>query len=294
MKILLLLALLISGFAHAASPEQDYLAARDGYIKRFNAKRWTGEELKRITAQELAALRDLERRLIKIVGPFKAAGFDTPGKINLEALQRGDMGFGTLDGLVFMTKDEKTRVVVTTEGLFRSWLRAHRNWWPKMENVPQDTAKALRWPSLYTQALSTDAAVGQYAEIPLPRPVQTSDAFAMLAARAQDIGPGTPDELIVSVVRGGRVFVVSAPAAVEIAPMQECRAIWDAAVKKAGEAYEKYRDSKDKRELALPNKLEGEGDAAFRRCYAERAPRDAGFQKLIAQAQAIVDMLPAR
>ena len=61
MKILLLLALLMSGFAHAASPEQDYLAARDGYIKRFNAKRWTGEELKRITAQELAALRDPER-----------------------------------------------------------------------------------------------------------------------------------------------------------------------------------------------------------------------------------------
>ena len=49
-------------------------------------------------------------------------------------------------------------VVVTTEGLFKIWLREHRKWW-RDNNVPQDPAKALRHTSFYTQAMSTDAAV---------------------------------------------------------------------------------------------------------------------------------------
>jgi hypothetical protein len=35
-----------------------------------------------------------------------------------------------------------------------------------------------------------------------------------------------------------------------------------------------------------------EADAAFRRCYAERAPRDSAFSKLVAQVRTAIAALP--
>src|SRR5262245_3286101 len=107
--------------AQAASPEQSYLAARDNHIKRINAKKLSEAESKRIAAQEQAALADLQKLLVKIVGPAPK-GFKPEGKINMEGLLKGDMGFGILDGLVFTADDEKGNVTVTTEPLLKAWL----------------------------------------------------------------------------------------------------------------------------------------------------------------------------
>jgi hypothetical protein len=40
--------------------------------------------------------------------------------------------------------------------------------------------------------------------------------------------------------------------------------------------------------------IEDEGYAAFRRCFAERSPREKGFADLARQAQDIADRLPAK
>jgi hypothetical protein len=276
----------IAGPAHAAS-EEVYLKARDAAIAELTALSNRGVPERQITARHTRALAALDKQLKEVVGPTELKGFPArapqgAGKINLIGLIEGDGEFGLLDGIVHASRDRKSFVVVTTEGLLQSWLRGHKNWWPGRENVPEDIAAALRTDAFYTQAVSSGAAVGQFAEIPLTKPEGTSVAHAVLALRAQDVGPFMPDEVFVSVVRDGRVFIAGAPAAVAVKRIPDCQMIWDTARKKSQQA--------DQDMLAV----EEQGYADYRRCYGERLPRTAEFAKLVTRANEIVAKLPAK
>ncbi len=176
--------------------------------------------------------------------------------------------------------DDKTHIIVTTDALLAHWLREHKDWWgPKVANVPQQVNAALTSEAFYTQALQTDAAISKYVELPVAKPAQAKFAFAMLSARSQDIGPRTADELIVAVVQGTRVFVVSAPANAKIEPMPACQQIWQEAEQKAAAAQDAYIASqlKDEKLSEQSNRLQEEGDAAFHRCFAQRAKSEKFF-----------------
>jgi hypothetical protein len=162
--------------------------------------------------------------------------------------------------------------------------------------VPQDVEAALKSEAFYTQALNTDAAISKYAELPLPKPAQAKFAFAMLAARSQDIGPHTPDEIIVSVVKDGRMFVVTAPANAKVDPVPACERIWRDASRNAAKAHEAYVASgmKDDKLFEQSTRIEEEGDAAFRRCFAQQAKGRNFVTALTRQAQDLVDRLPSR
>jgi hypothetical protein len=295
MKIFLIALLLtIPVASFAASPEQTYLTARDAAIRKIeqSVKRKDSED----TWMKMhdVALADLEKHLRRIVGPSEIKGFPVEGKINLSALLSGDQGYGTLDGLVHRSADEKASVTVTTETLLKVWLKAHRNWWPKLENVPQDVAKALRSNAFYTQALDSDAAFSQYAELPIAKPTN-GFAVALLGYRAQDIGPHPADLIIVAAARGGRVFLVSAPATAKIEDMPACQPIWDEAVRKAAEMHEKWEAGGRKNgKMFDQSRIENEGDAAYRKCFGERIKTDARFRTLTEQVQALLDALPAK
>ena len=285
-------ALLIPDAADAAAPEENYLAARDRSIKILAASRKRGTPDKQLAAQHTRALADLEQQLRRVIGTVALKGFAQPGKINLEGLVEGDQDFGMLDGLVYVSDDKKARIVVTTQDLLKSWLRAQRS--GKGERLPEGIAPALRFAPFYTRALGGGAAFGGFAEVPAWP--DTGFASALLVARAQDIGPRNPRELIVALVRGQHVYIVSTDAAAAIAPMPECEALWPELKKKSDAAYEAYRASgmKDKGILDRLHKAEDETDAAYRRCFAERAPRDPNFKALVAQAKGIVDALPMK
>jgi hypothetical protein len=295
MKFLLAaLVLLAPVAAAAASPEEAYFAARDDFVAKFSAIANIGEE---DLEDHQRARNELTGLLRPIVGPVAIRGLLPQGRTNLDSLFKGDEGFGLLDGLLFSSADDKTHVVVTTDALFDRWLKEHKDWWgPKVANVPQDVVPALKSEAFYTQALMTDAAVMKYAELPVTKPANTAFAFAMLVARAQEVGPRPPDELIVSVVRGGRVFVASAPANAKINPMPACRDVWRAAERKTAAAHDAYAASepKDDKLLEQATRLEGEGDAAFRSCYAQRAKRQGSYAVLTKRAQALVDLLAPR
>jgi hypothetical protein len=276
------LLILLPALATAASPEQAYLAARDAQIRRLTALSNPNPSSDRVLKEHERAVAELEKQLKRVIGPSTLAlpGLPAEGKINNNTLTKGDQGFGLLDGLVFWSGDYKTQVVVTTEGLFKVWLREHRKWWDE-NNVPQDQAKALRHDSFYTQAVSADAAVSKFAELPIKKPAAARLGFAMLSMQAQDVGPWEPEQVTVSVLQGEKLYVVRVPAAAKIGPFPPCKAVWDRARKKAEASAD-----------AMP--IENEGYAAFRRCFAERAPREKAFADLVRQAQEIADKLPAK
>jgi len=294
MKSHLIALLLVAPVAAAAaSPEEAYFAARDGYIAKFSAIANIGEE---DLEDHQRARNELTGLLGAIVGPVAIKGLLPQGKANLDSLFKSDEGFGLLDGLLFSSADDKTHVTVTTDALLGHWLEEHKDWWgPKVANVPQEVAAALKSEAFYTQALMTDAAIMKYAELPVAKPAKASFAYAILVARSQDVSPRVPDEVIVSVVGGGRVFVVSAPANAKINPIPACQEIRRRAERKTAAAREAAASApKDDRLSEESTRLEEEGDAVFRRCFAERAKRERFYAALTKQAQALVDRLPSR
>ena len=232
---LILVLMCLPGIAAAASPEANYLAARDRYIARFK-RQAAVSSTPALDKAGLAAEHDLERQLKDLVGPFRITGFAGAGQINLDTLMAGDEGFGMLDGLVFSSPDKTTRIVVTTNGLFDAWRKGHKAWWEKTANVPADGSQALRSEPFYTQAVSTDAAVSIFADIPVVKPNGASFANAILALRSQDVGVGIPDELFVAAIAGRRVFVLNAPVEHKLQPIAACDAVWHAAEEKSSAA----------------------------------------------------------
>lgn len=273
--------------AHAASPEDAYVAARDRYIAKLKT---AGEVDEKTAKQEESARADLEDKLRAIVGPVAVEGVPAEGKLNLDTLIEGEIGFGLIDALTYQAADDAPRLIVTTPSLARRWLVAHAKWWDN-NNVPQDLNAALKSEPFYTQAMSPDAAVSRFADIPVTRPAGASFASAMLVARRQDIGLTPPDELLVAVARADRVFLWSAPAQAKVTINPACEAIWNAAVAAGDRAYEAYQksDPKDEKLFEEQTRILQEGDDAYRGCFAERAAREPFYAAVVKQAQELAD-----
>jgi len=256
-------------FAQSTS-ELAYRATKDSAIRSLSARVKHGEAFAKYKPAHDSALKNLESRLRAIIGPFQAKGFPGPGHINTDDLFPEDQGFGALDGLIYETADHKSSVVVTTQSLLTTWLTQMRR------GIPRDPMDALRAPDFYTFAIWTDAAVSSYATIPVADAPRLGIVAAMLVIRAQDTGPLTPDEVIISAVRGSRVFIVTAPTAAKIKPPLACLAVRDSIL---------HRTSSSNDDAA---------DVAYRGCYGERVRRDPAFKKIIAQVPAIATVLPRR
>jgi hypothetical protein len=266
----------------AASPVQDYLAARDAYLAQFKDSAPGGKD-EPVTAAHDRALGDLETRLRGILGPTRIEGFPAEGKINLESLDQGDLGFGLLDGLVYATPDDKTQIVVTTRELLDKWLAGHRRWWNDKNDMPQGLEPALKSEAFYTQALSSGSYFYKFADIPVARPAGATFAFATLIGRAQDVGLETPDEIVLTLLHGDRAYVIVAPTAVEAKTTAQCVQAWKKAERQADNA------QSDKGE-----QLRDAGYLAYRRCFAAQAPRQGYFPALVKQAQALIEGLPTK
>jgi hypothetical protein len=270
-----------SPFAMAATPEQAYIAARDAAIAKIKAI----EKAKPVTtngdnsatlAAEEQARKALEVELRAIVGPVAIKGLEGEGAINLETLFKDDEDFGVLDGMIYGPVDAKTRVIVTTDGLFQRWLHQHKGWWGKdSAGIPLDPGAAVKVDAFYTQAVQTDAAIMRFAELPVRKPAGATFAFAMLAARSQSDAPAKADEIFVATAQGGRVFIGYTSEFEAVGPIAVCDKI--------------HRDLTSD-SVALSDKA----DAEFLRCFAAQASKQKGFAGATAAAQALMDRLPTR
>jgi len=280
MRILAALLCLVPLVAHAASPEEDYIAARGKFVAQFKLK--DEEQITdAITKAEQQARAALEKQMQALIGASGVKGAPAQGKLNLDSLITGDMGFGLLDGLAFKLKGD-TQVLVTTRGLLTRWLKDQQDVWKDSprNGPPAEIGAALRAENFYTQAMSHDAAVTRYADIPVAEP----NAYAMLIAHQQDIGPTVPKEMIIAVLRGDRLFIWNAPAAAKTTMFPPCAAIWKDAERKANAASAK-KDSADD----AVDKIQQDGDAKMRACYNERAKSAAFFPALVKQAQDLIE-----
>jgi hypothetical protein len=127
------------------------LATRDAATKQAE----DAEELTEQTDKHVeVALTDMQQQLRAILGAVKVKGVGPDGKLHLDTLSQGDIGFGALDALDY--------------------------------NVPQEMPAALKSDAFYAQALSQDTAVMRYADLPLKKP----KAAEIGAVDDEQPGPG--------------------------------------------------------------------------------------------------------
>jgi hypothetical protein len=264
----------LSTVAVAASPEADYLAARDKAIASLKADKDQTSDA--AIAREQAARQALAVKLRALLGPVSVKGFEGAGETNPDTLLEGDEGFGALDGLTFLSSDNKASLLVSTVGLTRTWLAAHRHG----QNLPQEIGAALKSDGFYTAGMDTDAAVAIYADLPITKPPEAGQAAALLIVRRQDIIHGPPDEIIGSVVVGDKLLVAHVPLADKAPTIAACETLWNGYKRKIDAA----KDS---------SALEEKGDAAFRHCYGERFAGEKSSQAVVQQAQGLIERLSA-
>jgi hypothetical protein len=143
--------------------------------------------------------------------------------------------------------------------------------------VPRDPIRAFGSEDFYTAAIESDSRVIRYATVHVPDAARQGIIEAWLVAVTNGDPGLEPEELIVSVMRGARIFIVSVPVAVKVKSPLACRAV---------------RDSINA--IRLPMTNNDRADAAFLACYADRAPRDPDFHVIVAQVEALVAALPPR
>jgi hypothetical protein len=265
----------------AASPEEKYFEARDNFIREFEK---ASGPIDVLDEKDRHALAELEKQLKSIVGPVNVEGFPKEGKVNLETLQKGDLGFGQVDGLRFSSEQEY--LFVTTDNILKKYLA-------EQSELPKDLTELSKTDEFYTLALSGEAAVTYFAEIPVKSTKGKSYVRAFLGLVAQDIGPFIPKEIFVFVTNGNRIFAVQSPAAAEITEIPQCRNEWEKFAKKKADAHQVYESSGLKNEKALDEGLqyEQQGFEAYQRCYEREAKNQKFFVPLEKQAQSIVDRL---
>jgi hypothetical protein len=265
----------------AASPEEKYFEARDNFIREFEK---ASGPIDVLDEKDRHALAELEKQLKSIVGPVNVEGFPKEGKINLETLQKGDLGFGQVDGLRFSSEQEY--LFVTTDNILKKYLAGQ-------PNLPKDLADLFKTGEFYSLAFTGEAAVTYFAEIPVKSTNGKSYVCAFLGLIAQDIGPFIPKEIFVLVTNGNRILAVQSPAAAEITEIPQCRNEWEKFAKKKADAHQVYESSGLKNEKALDEgvQYEQQGFEAYQRCYEREAKNQKFFVPLEKQAQSIVDRL---
>jgi hypothetical protein len=272
----------------AASPEEKYFETRDNFIRQFEKASTPLDSLAEqdqhaLDEKDKHALAELEKQLKAIVGPVNVEGFPKEGKINLLTLQK-DYGFGQVDGLSFSAKQEQ--LFVTTDSILKKYLA-------EQPELPKDLAELSKTGEFYVRAITAEAAVTYFAEIPVKSANGKSYVRAFLGLTAQDIGPFIPKDIFVFVTNGNRILAVQSPAATEITEIPQCRNEWERFAKKKADANELYRSSGLNNQKASDESVqyEEQGFEAYHRCYDREAKNQKFFASLEKQAQSIVDRL---
>ncbi len=293
--VLLALAVFAGGTV-AASPEDDYVAARDRDIARIKHLVAVKTDDKKVDAEQNQMLADLQKRLEAMVGPFAVAGYPAAGKFTLETLSASDIGFGQLDGVVHSAGDDGPQVIVTTRGLVDRWLRAQSTEKDADLRLPADFDAALHEDNFYTFSVSEDAAFGKTADLAVAKPAGADVVVAALGGFAQDIGPNPRQEIVVTLQKGGRIYIADQVAKTAIGKIDACEAIWTAATKKSDELKSAYQKSGAKNEKLFDDgtKAEDDGDKAYRACLVAKTPQQPYYPALVKEAQAIADRLAAK
>jgi hypothetical protein len=235
---------------------REYFEAKD----RFNREAKAAAPSQAQAALVASALKDLEARARRIIGPVSLGG--KAGAYNLGWLPYGDPSGQLLDGLAFSDTSTHTDIIVSTPELIAGWLH-------QFGDTSSDPLARLARDDVLTWVFWKEAHVYPYVDILKSVTLPKEIVLAQLVARGNDVVRGAPDELIVGIRRGSRIYLVNTRASKSAVP-SECDKTLDAAIKKSG----RYFD---------------EEEAVFLSCYARLGPGLPEFKRIVAQVRELAN-----
>jgi hypothetical protein len=292
-QALALAALLLAPVgALAASPEDDYLAARDRDMAELKTLEAPEDWPKHKVLQDKDTT-DLEQRLKAIIGPVAIPGFPYAGRLNAY-LYAGDPSYGEIDGLAYNDGekyDDVDVVIVTTDGLLDKWLLGHPRRWSTVD-LPRSAAAAVKIEAFYTQGMTRQGYVVRYATVPIVAPRGAKFAEAMLATidASPDL-PEAPERLFIALEKGGRVFIVGVGPTIPMKTIAACNALSAAYENKARAAEAMYTKFIEPKLEARIDKLRNQGRAAFLSCFKDKSRTTPEFAAVRKQAAALIEAL---
>jgi len=292
-RALALAALLLAPIgALAASPEDDYIAARDRDMAELKTLEAPEDWPKHKVLQDKDT-KDLEQRLKAIIGPVAIPGFAYEGRLNAY-LYAGDPSYGEIDGLAYNDGekyDDVDVVIVTTDGLLDKWLLGHPRRWSTVV-LPHAAAAAVKIEAFYTQGMTRQGYVVRYATVPVVAPRGAKFAEAMLATidASPDL-PGAPERLFIALEKGGRVFIVGVGPTIPMKGIAACSALSAAYEKKATAAEKTFTKFLEPKLEAKIQSFRDQGRAALLACYKDKSRTTPEFAAVRKQAAALIEAL---
>jgi len=320
-----------AGAADVDAQTTAYLRARDRYIAVLDALDHVYTSQYQVDVKEkglLAAedtlnrahsrvqqpmLNDLQDRLTKIIGTPDLPGLPQTS-INPGTLWKHEIGYGMLDGVRYASKDNRTKVVVTTRALLIRWIADNREHLA-LPNLPADErgtiASVFASDSFYTLGIDDDAAFAKFGDLAVQGRDKSALLQVSLALVSQD-DPYPPDTIAVAALRGDRVYVLTQSLAFEPAAFADCDKIIDKLEERTIASYQamslappsdkttapgNYRNfaawSDQKKRLFRPwRAAEPEAFKAYRRCFFAHAQQQPYYQAILRQARALAAMVP--
>ncbi|MFG1319555.1 hypothetical protein [Xanthobacter autotrophicus] len=276
--------------ALAGQADDDYIAARNTAVAALAAAEKAGANPDDLYKRDGTALAALEKRMGALLGPLKFKGLDAPPTFSPGTLLDGQIESGEPDGLRFSDTDFTTRLLVSPEPVFTSWLAGRA----KEENAPPALAggikAAMASDLFYTYAISSDAAFSSYVELPVAAG-EGETAYAALGLFSQDVAANqVPDSIVITRIAGGRVIIGTSEAKVAIKSIPACDQVWKTYAAKAKTlraAAQKSKKDDDPR-WDDASRAEDDGSAAYRACFAKEARSQPFFAAAVARAEALL------
>jgi hypothetical protein len=209
------LAFLVTGCTTPSGRQDDvhdYLQAKARYETLYRDRY---DSLARIGIA--GALKDLESRMRAILGPDSLAGWRQ--SFNLKWLASEEDGARVLDGMYRSDSVSHTEMVVTSPGILKAWLI-------RVGDSTADPLVGLSRDDVLTWVFFSNAHVYSYADLRTPE-FPPAVFLASLVARTNG-DPQHPDEVIVGVSTGKRIYVIIAPAVVMFDFTAQCGEAWRA------------------------------------------------------------------
>jgi len=282
-------AALVPAIAVAASPVEDFIAARDRYVADLAADAAAGKSDDALIKADDADRADLKARLEAILGPLAFAGFGAAPELSPETLLDGDVGSGRLDGLMFASEDWESRLIVTPLPVLEHWLAIRGGEEGAPAEFRSGASAALGTEELYTYSIGADAAFSRYVDLPVAA-AKGEVVRAFLGLFAQDVtDDAMPRSLVVARIAGDRVVLATVPVTAEMPPIPACAAGWTEAMR----AVEAARAASEKApgDDALWEKASGlyvDANDAFRACFAREAAAQPFFAATTREAEALL------
>ncbi|UJX47454.1 hypothetical protein [Xanthobacter sp. YC-JY1] len=288
----LLAAGLLAGAPVAARADAagDYIAAHTKAEAEVAAAVKAGKSDGDIEKLSTPLLKDLEKRMVGLLGPLAFKGTQKkpvfmPSSLNPDYLESKEP-----DGLLFSGVDLTTRYFVSPEPIFTQWLAARAKEEDAAPELRLGLKGAMGTEPFYFAVLGTDAAFIKYMDLPVTagEGESVTAALGLFTQSGQQNDP--PSSIVFTRIGDGRVVVGTADLKANIKPLPACEKLWKEANAKATkleDAAAKTKNDEDPRWKEAETIREAGGDA-FRACFVKAAPGLPFFPGAVKRAEELV------